>query len=179
MRKILLTTMLCLVSFSMTYSQEDCKMCGDWIGIFEGTKPHPTEDRLIPADYKLYIRIKKIDTNLIVRIKYSLADNSTGFSYMNEWKVFDFSEKKITLKWDSGIDDNAGQGWGIKNGKKCAYRRDVICASIELQQGVLYFDGGQNNVTWYDSNNNIISANAFPNNIPAKNVTLYKEENDW
>ena len=178
MKRILSLTLLYIAIATTSFAQE-CKMCGDWVGIYESSKPHPTEDRLIPADHKLYIRIKKVENNIIVRIKDRVADNSAEFWYMNDWKISDFSDNRIILVWDTGIDDNYGEGWGIKDGRRCAYRRDVVYASIELRQGILYFDGGTNYVTWYDSNDKIISTFNFPNHVPAKNVTLYKDDDDW
>ena len=179
MKKVFaLVITLCTLT-TLSFAQDDCKMCGDWVGVYNGTKLHPTEDRLIPADYKLYVRIKNIEDNITVRLKCQLADNSAAAWYMNEWKVSEYSENRIVLVWDGGDDDNDGDGWGIIKGEKCAYRRDVIYASLELTKGVLYFDGGTNYGTYYDDSGNKIDSFHFEASIPARKVTLYKDDDDW
>lgn len=179
MKKLFALTLMMLPLALPLFAQDDCKMCGDWVGVYNGTKPHPTEERLIPADYKLYVRIKRIEDNISVRLKCQLADNSAAAWYMNDWKVSDYSENRIVLVWDGGDDDNGGDGWDIINGKKCAYRRDIIYASLELTKGILYFNGGTNYGTWYDKYGNVLDTFHFDASIPARNVTLYKDDDDW
>lgn len=169
---------LCILT-TLSYAQDDCKMCGDWVGVYTGTKIHPTEDRLIPADYKLYVRISIIENNISIRLKYQIVDNSFAAVYMNEWTVSDHSEDRIFLMLDSGNDDNEGGGWGLKNGKYCAYRRDVIHASLELKNGILFFYGGTNYITWYDKNGNVIDTSHHDAIYPTRKVTLFKGGDDW
>ena len=158
MKKItLLFVFLFGIMTATCFAQEDCKMCGDWVGVYESSKMHPTEDRLIPADWKMYIRIKKIDGFYNARVKTRIADNSMEYVYWTDWKMYQAYDNKIILRWE------------VKDDK--VY--DDVYFTLTYNQGILYFDGGTIHRTYY--------ANKSKQTLPApfSPVTLYKEENDW
>ena len=153
------------------YAQDNCKMCGDWVGVYESSKMHPTEGRLVPADWKLYIRIKKIDGFYTVRVKTRIADNSGDYFYWPDYTVYQADDNKIFLRYDGGYDDNNGNGYGT-----FAYSVDIIHISLEYQYGILYLDGKQY-VRLYDNNDNLIDNKDIK--LYKSPIKLYKDDNDW
>lgn len=180
MKKSLLIIAVFCSLFSMQLRAQECKICGDWVGVFEGSKMHPSEDRTVSAEYKLYIRIKKVDDNFIVRVKDRLADGSSEFVYAPECIVQNVTQNKISWYWDWGEDDNGGYGWGTEKGVKIAYVHCISYVSATLNNGILYYDGGKEVCKQCDRNGNVVSQYEKKNLYPTSSrVALYKDDDDW
>ncbi len=151
-------------------------LCGDWIGVYEGTLPHPTEDRVVSADWKLYIRIKQIDGQYYVRMKTRIADESYPFWYQPECRVTSIDSNSISFSqlW---CDDRGGD---LGTEKGIAVGRDYQIARYKavLTNGVLRLSGEYER-TVYDRHGNIISTRCFHTNEYMKGLNLYKEDSDW
>ena len=82
MRKILLTAILYLVTFSMALAQSDCIFCGTWIGSWTQQVLNKNTDEFEPNRIKKYIRIDKYGDEYKIRIKYENTDR--GFTSYEE-----------------------------------------------------------------------------------------------
>lgn len=175
MRKVLLVSILSLLCMTTAMAQEPA-ICGDWIGVFESTKPHPTEDRLIPADWKLYLRIKKIGEDYIVMMKRRLADETIPFVYEKKCKV-QFGDEHI-IRWITIDEDD----WDISStykeqGINVGHVHDTVYNSAEYNNGCLSFSSYLER-THYDRQGHVINKKKINTGFPRK-CELYKDNADW
>ena len=170
MKKLLFLILFCSTSIASVFAQE-CPMCGDWVGVFDYPRYDKSKDRLVSAQKKMVIRIRKNDDQYSVRIKTRYVDSPGEYVYWTDWKLHQAYENKIVLKWDVGKSDNGGYGYG-----SFAYSIDVVYATIEYRNGTLLFDGGTAYAKYYDKNGNLIEKNTYQFEEP---LTLYKEDDDW
>lgn len=100
--------MLSLLCMTTAMAQEP-SICGDWVGVYEDSDMNPTAEFQSVVDWKLYIRIKRIDGQYRVRMKRRIADESLPFSYENNCKVQSANTNEIVwigydvdnYDWDS------------------------------------------------------------------------------
>ncbi len=176
MRKVLLVSLLSLMSFITTMAQQSA-ICGDWIGIAHEAafKEHPETGNMMRVDEKLYIRIKQIDGKFQVRMKTRIADESRPFNYLPECKVIFVNDNvvKWSQDWGGNNEGNLGKEQGIVVGRdsQIAYYTAVLTDGV-LRLSEKYI------ITYYDRQGRVITSKDFPSSY-SKGVTLYKEESDW
>ena len=177
MKNILLTLFLGITT-AACFAQDGCKLCGDWVGVYEKElgKYDYNEDRIIPASYKLYVRIKKIDDTYIVRVKERIIDGSTDFNYMPDCIITNSSDNRISWYWDWGDDDNGG--YGYSNG--VAYTHQTSYVTIYLESGKLIYTG-ITIIKEYNRRGELVKQWESPHGVfPCGDaVTLYKDDSDW
>lgn len=169
MKKALIT-LVCIIC-GLSASAQECTMCGDWVGVYSFPKYDKANDRLVDAQRKMFIRIKKNGEHYSVRIKTRYVDEPGDYVYLTEWELYSAYENKIVLKWEVGKSDNGGYGYD-----SFAYSLEVVYAAIEYRNGTLLFDGGTVYAQYYDKNGNLIKKNTYQFEKP---FTLYKEDDDW
>lgn len=175
MKKVILIYLLLLFCLTMAIAQEPV-ICGDWIGVYEGTTIHPIEDRLISADWKLYLRIKLIDGNYIVMMKRRIADESNPFIYEKKCEVQSANEKTIT--WTIYDEDDYDTSPIMKEqGILVGHIHETVYCTVELNRGTLTFSSNIER-TNYDRQGRIINKKMMGYS-PYKECTLYKENSDW
>lgn len=178
MKRLLSLILLCLVIATTSFAQEGCKLCGDWVGVYKQDlgKYDQNEDRIIPADYKLYVRIKKNDDTYIVRVKYRIADGSMEFNYTPDCIITNSTDTKISWYWDWGDDDNGRDGWG----DGISYVHNTSFLTVSLENGRLFYTG-KGIIKEYNRRGELVKQWESPHGVfPSGNrVILYKEDDDW
>lgn len=154
-------------------------ICGDWIGVYEGSKLSDELDEdgdkyIIPADYKMYIRIKIIDGHYIVRVKTRIADESGPFNYVPEGRVEYADENSIVWVEDYG-DDYDWSSTAKEQGIRIGHSHDIKACRVTLANGVLRYSE-EPRTTYYDTQGRKITTKAW---TWGRKISLYKEEPDW
>ena len=170
--------LLLLFCFKTTKAQEPA-ICGDWIGIYAGFKQSDELDedgdkRLVHADYKMYIRIKRLNGNYIVRIKTRIADESGPFHYEPDCQIEYSDESRINWIVDLGYDydwSSTAKEQGIRIG----HSHDIKACRVTLANGVLRYSE-EPRTTYYDIQGRKITTKAW---TWGRKISLYKEEPDW
>ena len=182
MRKIFITVMLCLTTFSMAFAQEDCKMCGDWVGTFQESYPHDTQSD-DDGDWRIdkvtmNIRIKKFGNEYKIRQKWTYAGGNIGTVYDNEeMEVITSTDTSVYWKVESPLQAHYDQYNRIKY-----YDRTVIYYQITFHNGYIHYKLVDSYYIEYDKYKNHISTTDFikdKNSKPRYNLDLYKEDDDW
>lgn len=176
MKRLLFLVFVCHVCITNVFAQ-DCGLCGTWIGIAHDTtlKEHPETGNVMPADEKLYVRIKQINGNYQVRMKAQIADGSRPFSYLPECRVtsVDGNTIKWSQDWGGNDDSNQSTMQGVVVGRdtQIAYFTGILMDGV-LRLSEIYI------ITYYDRQGRIITSKSFPVHY-SNGVTLYKEDDDW
>lgn len=178
MKKIFSSFLPLFLFSTMAFTQENCKICGDWVGVYnqELGKYDQTEDTFIPANYKLYVRIKKIDGTYIVRVKYQIADGSMAVNYTPDCIITNSTDTKISWHWDWGNDDNGGDSWG----DGIAYVHNTSYLTVFLENGRLVYTG-KGIIKEYNRRGDLVKQWESPHGVfpSGDRVILYKEDDDW
>ena len=150
-----------------TYAQSTDAFCGDWVGTFTMAVPDPYSDGMKDERVKMYIRINKMDSEYIVRIK----TQSPG-SDMNYWPTCEnVSRHGNSLSFT--VDIRYNYDWDAsdkKNGQRIKYTHYVFCSSVSVEKGVLHYKDYMN-TTYYGNSGKI-----GEHNTPVRNITLYKDD---
>ena len=175
MRKVLLASMLSILSFTTAQAQEPA-ICGDWIGVYESWKIVNSNGNRhkVDADYKRYIRIKLIDGYYTIRMKTRIADNSEPFNYWSECLIIEANERMIKWKMNLGSDydwSSEAEHKGILIGH-ADYNK--YC-TVVLSNGTLKYSEYML-TTYYDRQGREFDKEITPE---MDKHSLYKEDSDW
>lgn len=174
MKKVIALFLILFTFFTTTLAQNDCQMCGDWIGTYSMSVIDPDPDgSFIYEKCKMHIRIKQHGNNMSVRVKTYFVKNPNDIQYWNDCNITSVSENSIsfsTFVRDS-FDWNSSDR---KNGKiinKASYW-NICTLSYERGKLVLY---EHLYTEYYDKNGAIIGTHSNP----ISSVSLYQDDDDW
>lgn len=186
--KTILFTFLLGITTVTCFAQDDCKMCGDWVGVYQTAYPRTEYERdnaQSMADFKegkviKYIRINKFGDSYKIRIK-TIYEGFTGCVYEQDkidiLKTTDYSiYYKKTTEMDAEYD---------VNDRVMGYSNLEYFFLITYDNGYMQHEIVDVYVNEYDRNKNLIrkyqdSALEYAKNPSwGYNIDLYKEENDW
>ena len=183
-KRILLFVFLLGIMTVTCFAQDNCKMCGDWVGTVWKSYPHNTKSDG-SADWQMgkmiqYIRIKRFGDEYKIRLKHQYVDGDIGTVYNNdEITILNATDTSIYYKTIDYMSCNYDQ-----------YDRITDCSRVEKFFIITYHNGYiHQNLTAvqalrYDSNKQYVGTtrenlSSWLETFPEYNLDLYKEENDW
>lgn len=169
MKKLITLTLIMLPLALPLFAQDDCKMCGDWQGIYSTTELSTGEN----AGYRrMVVRIKKTGTTKTIRIKNYAVDNPSDIIYWTDIQVAYCNENTISFKCPVGNEKN-WDDYKI-NGRYVACAYYTCFGSVNYVNDFLslsyYF-----HVDYVDKNNNVIKSEDYDQT----DLKLFQEDNDW
>ena len=169
--------MLSLLCMTTAMAQEP-SICGDWVGVYEDSDMNPTAEFQSVVDWKLYIRIKRIDGQYRVRMKRRIADESLPFSYENNCKVQSANTNEIVwIGYD--VDNYDWDSTDKKQGVRIGHTHETVYHKVVLNHGVMdYYK--KSVTTYYDTHGHLITTSTiiFPE-TGSPYCNLYKDDSDW
>lgn len=155
-----------------TYAQSTDEFCGDWVGTFTMAVPDPYSDGMKDERVKMYIRINKMDSEYIVRIK-----TQNPVSDMNYWPTCENVSRQgnsLYFTMDLG-DDNDWSGNARKNGQRITSSHYTRHSSVSIDKGTLYYTDYMS-IIYYGHYGKIGDGRAPVNGGYLKEVTLYRDD---
>lgn len=177
MRIVLLSSILSLLSLTTVMAQEPA-ICGDWIGVYQGDVISDDVNSdgsryFIQKDFKRYIRVKLIDGCYTVRMKTTIADESS-FKYAPEGEIIEANDRMIKWKVNLGSEydwTSSAKHKGIPIGHADYFH---YCTII-LSKGTLKYSDYMLTI-YYDRQGREIDKDI---SLKKDGQTLYKEDSDW
>ncbi len=150
---------------TITFAQEDCKICGTWSGNFKAWKERYNED----VDNKLIVRIRKWDDTYTVRVK-EIDIRSGDIFYWRTCTVTSSNENSISfyiaepMTWDEQFN---------------VYYTYTSYYTIIYSNGVLLYNQDSYKIVDYDINKMFLKTTNWPGKKQYSNVSMYKDDEDW
>lgn len=177
MKKMVLLISLCLTGIYPVFAQDNCKICGDWIGTCSLDDGYDTEDKtMIRKTYKIFVRIKQAEDNPIVRVKLVPVEGGNTW-YLDNCEIMDASDS--FMQWsklreiDTDCDDESYRE--VVNGSKVGRVERYFIENVKYSNGVLHFTRNMW-VVYYNPAGVQLHTEVVRNII---STTLYKDDNDW
>lgn len=168
---------MCILCIPNVFAQDDCKLCGDWVGTCSLDSEYDTENKvMIQKNYKLVIRINQGEERPIVRVKMVPTDGGDTW-YLDNCNIMESSD--TYLQWsilrsvDTDCDDESyreAAHWH-RVGKVELY----FVESVKYRNSVLHFNRDLWEV-YYDTKGMYITTKTVKNIL---STTLYKDGDDW
>lgn len=166
MRKKSLTIILCLFGLSMAFAQEDCKMCGDWVGTFKG----------VEGQCMMYIRIKQYGNEIKIRTKLK-TPNEIVYDFMAPTRILAVTDTSIEYSW--GEYDDPRPSYLDETITDWSNTFDYYI--ITYKNGYIHLLNNRRFVDEYNRNKVFMYRREVekPNMTPLLDLDLYKEDDNW
>lgn len=170
MKKVIALLLILFTFFTTTLAQNDCKMCGDWIG----TKAAPSSPRgdMTVHTTKTFVRIKKYEDNYTVRVKNYAIDDPSDIRYWNDCKITSTSANSISFI--SFVDDEYDWTDTYKKGIKVHKASYHVIGNLTYSEGIVSFSYHMH-VSYYNKSNELLDSE----DCYYTEIKLYKNEDDW
>lgn len=165
---------LCTLS-ALSFAQENCKLCGTWIGSWTGTQINTETEQYDYGTWKIYIRINKYGDNYKIRIKKEFPDHGWTRYVNDDCTILDVDANSIHFKLTSSL------LYSLVNNV-------VTYSNEERYYSLVYLDGYAhltlNAVIGYEYDRNrrfIKKYNGLPYKVktPEDDIDLFKDEENW
>lgn len=176
MRKIILPVVFLLgvLMLSQSLVAQDCKMCGDWIGTCSlDHEWDPVYKTMVKKTYRIFVRIKRVDENPIVRLKLIPTDGGETW-YQDPCNIEAFTTNSIAwsvfIRDDSDWDENDRLNGIIIGSAKYYhyYEATYYSGYMHLTCKVV--------TKYYSRSGDYIDLDSGPIHI---NTNVYKDDEDW
>ena len=107
MKKAVCFLILLLATIATQLAAQDCKICGDWIGIYKEQVPERGSDGeidVVDKFVKIYIRINQYGEDLSIRVKTHPEKEPNELRYWSDCVITNKTDNSISFK--SIIDDD-------------------------------------------------------------------------
>ena len=175
MKKITLLLSFFLVIITATcFAQNDCKLCGDWMGIYTIQVPDPNPDGgIIDEDERMYIRIKQLGNEMSVRVKICPVKEPNNVHYWSDCEITNLTDTSISFT--SFIkDDYDWNNSDRKNGRVIEKASYYALCCISYYNGKIVMSYHMH-VDYYDKYSALIQGR----NFGYETITLYQGDDDW
>ena len=169
MKKLSVLAIFCLLGINITFAQEDCKICGDWKGAYQGPVADGG-DHAIYGNIKYQIRIKKFGTDVVVRGKHIYPDGHT--SYDEDNVVLYVDEGLNNIVWSRTLDSYNEQD--VIEGHRYNEEHWSARYSAKLSGGRLIVHSWTHVI--YTYGNTVVYEQDLK---MGSDYTLYREDDDW
>lgn len=148
-------------------AQDDCKMCGDWVGTFKG---------VVGEQCKIYLRIRQYGEEIKIRTKLE-TPNGITYDYMAPTKILSVTENSI--EYSSGEDDNPLPSY--LNETITGWSNTFDYYIIRFKDGYIHLLNHRRFIDEYNKNKVFMYRREVERSrlIPILDVDLYKVEDDW
>lgn len=154
-----------------TYAQSADEFCGDWVGTYTERLPN-NNGEWRDTQVKMYIRINKMDSKYMVRIK----TQSFGPD-MNYWPTCENVSRQgnsLYFTMDLG-EDHDWSGNARENGQRIKSSHYMYHSSVSVDKGTLYYKEYMKTI-YYGNSGKIGDERTPVNGGYLKEVTLYKDD---
>ena len=168
---ILIMVICLLACFNNIYAQSADEFCGDWVGTYTERLPN-NNGEWSDTQVKMYIRINKMDSKYMVRIK----TQSFGPD-MNYWPTCENVSRQgnsLYFTMDLG-EDHDWSGNARENGQRIKYAHFVLHSSVSVEKGIMHYKEYMKTI-YYGNSGKIGDERAPVNGGYLKEVTLYKDD---
>lgn len=164
-----ITTVTCL-------AQDDCKLCGTWIGKWHGQQINKNTDEYDYGYWLKYIRIDKYGDEYKIRIKYEFPDHNWTSYESDDCIVIEASDNNIRFKLISKLTPD------YTNDKITSYGNMERYYEIKYKNGYVHLTRYAQKQFEYDRNKNLtrtwdgqaIAVTGFGDDID-----MYNEKDNW
>ena len=177
-------TLVCIIC-GLTASAQDCPICGDWHGVYNGSYRDMTVDRLKDGIIKIHIRVKKNGDSYIVREKTEFPDGRVVYSDFENYTFYNNQKNPSFIGWEETNPDVEYKD-KMEDGRY-RYRYEYV-----LRYTIVVEGGKMTYTTWVGVDKYVRSGPYYPDNhygdfVPypererkyEKKYSLYKEDDDW
>lgn len=165
MRKVFALLITICTLTSLSYAQDDSKMCGTWTGNFKAWTERYHEE----ADNKIVVRIRKTDDTYTVRVKE--VDIRSG-------EVFYWRPCTVTSSTESAISFYIAEPMKWDEQDHCYYTYTSYY-TLTYSKGVLYYNQDSYTIHEYDNNKRSIGTMKEPGKDCYNNIPMYNDDEDW
>lgn len=173
MKKIIALTLIMLPLALPLFAQDDCKMCGTWIGTYSFPLPDPDPDGdIVNENYKMFVRVKQYGNNYSIRVKTFPIKETDNIKYWNDCEVTAVSEDVISFS--SFVRDS--YDWSNsdrKNGRVISKTSYWNICTLTYSNNKLILSQHLH-TEYYDQNGTLIGTH----NNPLSSISLYQDD-DW
>lgn len=164
---------LCTLS-ALSFAQENCKLCGTWIGTFTLPVPDPDPDGDIANEtFKMYIRVRQHGNNYSVRVKTFPIKETDNIKYWNNCEVTSISEESITFS--SFVRDCYDWSNSDRKNGRVIHKTSYWNICTLTYHSVKLVLSQHLHTKYYDKNGTLIGTH----NNPSSYISLYQDNDDW